>query len=61
MFLFVDREVAVVVENLQSKSSGWNFPMSDNQRDAEEWLGAEVETSVEDSLAVRGNDLYLTR
>ena len=48
---------AHVVAGVEAQSLGSNVPVSEDEEGAEDWLGAEVEDSVEDGFRVGGDDI----
>ena len=49
--------IAVVVRNVQTQSSRRNVPVTEDQCDAEDWFGDQIQNSVEDGFSVRRDDL----
>lgn len=57
VLLLMNRKVTIIVGNLQSESSWGYLPMAGDEEDTEKRLCAKIQTSVEDGLAIRRNDL----
>lgn len=55
--LLVEHSVVVVVPDLETQASGVNVPVAPEEESTEAGLGEEVEDTVEDGLAVRGNNV----
>lgn len=55
--LLLEHSVVVVVPDLETEASGVDVPVAPEEESTEDGLGEEVEDTVEDSLAIGGNDV----